>query len=153
MEPNYVYRCKVLRVVDGDTLDVDLDLGFSVRLLSRVRLMGIDTPESRTRNLHEKKLGLAAKARLKELISEAMPLPGKRGRKDIAIKTAKVGRGKFGRILASLLVNGLDCNEILINEDHARRYFGGSKGEFGPWTKVECGQVYRWTSQGYEEVR
>ena len=66
----YVYKCKVTRVVDGDTLDVVLDLGFAINYNDRVRLMGIDTPESRTRNLKEKALGLASKARLKELCTQ-----------------------------------------------------------------------------------
>ena len=64
MEPNYVYRCVITRVVDGDTVDADIDLGFDMVYKERIRLMGIDTPESRTRNLKEKALGLASKARI-----------------------------------------------------------------------------------------
>ena len=64
----FEYACKVLRVVDGDTIDVNIDLGFNIWHRGRVRMAGIDTPESRTRNLEEKKLGLASKARLKELL-------------------------------------------------------------------------------------
>ena len=65
----YEYRCKVIRVIDGDTVDVDIDLGFDIMLRDeRVRIMGIDTPESRTRDKVEKKFGLASKARLKELV-------------------------------------------------------------------------------------
>ena len=79
----YEYRCILRRVVDGDTIDVDIDLGFKVWLRKeRVRLYGINTPESRTRNLAEKKLGLLAKARLKELLQ-----------KNFLIKTEKDSKG------------------------------------------------------------
>ena len=87
---DYRYKCVLVRVVDGDTIDINLDLGFGVWLFKqRVRLMGIDTPESRTRNLAEKELGLASKARLVELLD----VP------EFTIITHKDGRGKFGRIL------------------------------------------------------
>ena len=147
MKPNYVYRIKVTRVVDGDTVDVEVDLGFNLFTKDRVRLMGIDTPESRTRNKHEKILGLRSKARLKELIAAA-PV-GKRGRKEIYLSTTKVGKGKFGRILGYIWVNDENVNNILTAENHARPYFGGSKGELGAWTKEEDGVIYRWTSDGY----
>jgi micrococcal nuclease len=148
-EPNYVYRCIVTRVVDGDTCDVSIDLGFDCWIKDRVRLMGIDTPESRTRNKKEKALGLASKARLKELLKVADDIPGKRGKKQVYLQTAKEGKGKFGRILGSLWVNGMNVNDVLVSENHARPYFGGSKGEFGPWTKEEDGAWYRWTPDGY----
>jgi endonuclease YncB( thermonuclease family) len=90
----FEYYCKVNRVVDGDTIDVTVDLGFDIHHSARVRMMGIDTPESRTRNLAEKALGLASKARLKELL---------KGQK-VKIATSKEGKGKFGRILADILV-------------------------------------------------
>ena len=149
--PNYVYRCKITRVVDGDTLDANIDLGFNLWTSDRIRLMGIDTPESRTSNKKEKVLGLASKARLKELLKS----------KQIYLQTSKEGKGKFGRILGTLWVGGYDVNQILIQENHARPYFGGSKGEFGDWTKEEgcdCGGKkrrgcqgtwYRWTPDGY----
>ena len=116
------YRCKVTRVVDGDTIDVNLDLGFNIWHKARVRMLGIDTPESRTRNLDEKALGLASKKRLKELL---------KGQK-VKIATSKEGKGKFGRILADVITidkegNETNCNNQLIEEGHARPYFGGTK--------------------------
>ena len=121
----FEYFCKVNRVVDGDTIDVTVDLGFDIHHSARVRMMGIDTPESRTRNLEEKALGLASKARLKELL---------KGQK-IKIETSKEGKGKFGRILADVIVCNKDgteinCNQRLIEEGHARPYHGGKKV---PW--------------------
>ena len=92
--PNYVYRCKITRVVDGDTVDANIDLGFNLWTSDRIRLMGIDTPESRTSNKKEKVLGLASKARLKELLKS----------KQIYLQTSKEGKGKFGRILGTLWV-------------------------------------------------
>ncbi|QDP46216.1 MAG: putative nuclease-like protein [Prokaryotic dsDNA virus sp.] len=118
----YEYRCVLRRVVDGDTIDVDIDLGFKVWLRKeRVRLYGINTPESRTRNLDEKKLGLLAKARLKELLQ-----------KNFTIRTEKDGKGKFGRILGVPYVEGHNICEQLIEEGHARSYFGYGPKE--PWT-------------------
>ena len=127
----YVYKCKVTRVVDGDTLDVVLDLGFAINYNDRVRLMGIDTPESRTRNLKEKALGLASKARLKELCTQH--------KGNLVLRTSKEGKGKFGRILGSLFPSGSDVslNDMLVTEGHARPYYGGSKDELGEWTKEE----------------
>ena len=126
----YVYKCKVTRVVDGDTVDVVLDLGFSIDYRDRVRLMGIDTPESRTRNLKEKALGLASKARLKQLCAEY--------KGDLILRTSKDGKGKFGRILGSLFsIDGFDFNDQLIEEGYARDYYGGSKDELGAWAKEE----------------
>ena len=147
--PNYVYRCVVTRVVDGDTVDADIDMGFNMFSKDRIRLMGLDTPESRTRNKHEKQHGLAAKTRLKELIAGATTIPGKRGKKNVYLQTSKEGKGKFGRILGTLHVNGENLNEILIRENHARPYYGGSKDEHGPWTKDIDGVEYCWTPGGY----
>ena len=112
----YVYKATVERVVDGDTIDVTLDLGFDVRLhKQRCRLAGIDTPESRTRDLAEKKLGLAAKDRLIELCSGP-----------ISIKS--FGKGKYGRILAiPYTEDGKDICQLLIKEGHAVEYDGGKK--------------------------
>ena len=119
------YMVKVTRVVDGDTIDVSVDLGFDIWHNARVRMMGIDTPESRTRNLEEKALGLASKARLKELL---------KGKK-IRLECSKEGKGKFGRILADVVTidkegNEININNRLIEEGHARPYFGGKKV---PW--------------------
>ena len=115
------YRCKLLRVVDGDTIDVNLDLGFNVWHKARVRMLGIDTPESRTRNLEEKAMGLASKARLKALL---------KGNK-VEIECSKE-KGKFGRVLGIVWAtdkegNRTNCNDQLCAEGHARPYFGGKK--------------------------
>ena len=112
----FVYNATLERIVDGDTFDCCLDLGFDVKLhKQRVRLHGIDTPESRTRDLAEKKLGLAAKARLKELCV------GK-------LKIKSLGKGKYGRILGIPYdENGKDICKILIKEGHAVEYYGGKK--------------------------
>ena len=122
----YEYRCKVLRVVDGDTVDVDIDLGFGIVLKDeRVRIMGIDTPESRTRDKVEKLFGLASKARLKELVG---------GRSGPILKTQinKRGedmKGKFGRILGDFIIGDKMLTEILIEEGHAVKYFGQNKAD------------------------
>jgi len=118
------YNCKVTRVVDGDTIDVNIDLGFQVWHKARVRMLGIDTPESRTRRLDEKALGLASKARLKEMLKD----------KKVRIECAKE-KGKFGRVLAIVWAmdkegNDVNCNDQLCVEGHARPYFGGKKV---PW--------------------
>jgi micrococcal nuclease len=120
MSQPYYYNCTLDRVIDGDTIDVDIDLGFNVVLSKqRVRLHGIDTPESRTRNLAEKKLGLAAKERLKELCGEKLQL-------------LSLGKGKYGRILGiPHTENGEDICKMLISEGHAVEYFGGKKQKWG----------------------
>ena len=117
----FSYLCKLQRVVDGDTIDVNIDLGFHIWHKVRVRMLGIDTPESRTRNLKEKALGLASKARLKELL---------KGQK-LDIECSKE-KGKFGRVLGVVFAtdkegNRIDCNNQLCIEGHARPYFGGKK--------------------------
>ena len=123
----YEYRCRVIKVIDGDTVDVDIDLGFDIMLRDeRVRIMGIDTPESRTRDKVEKKFGLASKARLKELIG------GKSGPilKTQINKKGEDMRGKFGRILGDFVTeDGRMVTDILVEEGHAVAYFGGSKEE------------------------
>ena len=126
----YDYKCKVVKVVDGDTVDVDIDLGFGIWMKNeRVRIMGIDTPESRTRDLVEKKFGLAAKERLKSLLGESTVL-----RTQIA-KNGEDMKGKFGRILGDFDVYDAKTDavrpvtKILIDEGHAVLYFGGSKEE------------------------
>ena len=119
----YEYRAIIRRVVDGDTVDITLDLGFDILYNNRIRLLGIDTPESRTRDLDEKKLGLAAKDRVKELCPVGST---------VMVKTTKDGRGKFGRILGEIYVDGPDdavvnVNRLLVDEGHAVEYFGGKK--------------------------
>jgi len=123
------YDVKVLKVVDGDTVDVDIDLGFGVTLTDeRVRIMGIDTPESRTRDKVEDLFGEAAKARLKELMKHGGKLITTEDRKGEDMK------GKFGRILGDFYVERWEgkkerVTDILVEEGHAVAYFGGSKEE------------------------
>ena len=119
------YDVVVVKVVDGDTIDVDIDLGFGVTLKDeRVRIMGIDTPESRTRDKVEDLFGEAAKARLKELMANGAKLITTEDRKGEDMK------GKFGRILGDFRVpDGRKVTDILIEEGHAVAYFGGSKEE------------------------
>ena len=128
----YEYHVTVTKVIDGDTIDVDIDLGFSVVLKKqRVRLMGIDTPESRTKDLEEKKFGKASKAYLKELLS--------RGN----VSLISHDKGKFGRILGELWVHSVDneghpvfenrtkfcVNAQMINDNHAVAYSGENKDD------------------------
>ena len=117
----FEYKASLVKVVDGDTIDVDLDLGFGVWLKKqRVRLYGINTPESWTRDLEEKKRGLAAKDRVIELIENC---------EELSIKTIlnKKARGKYGRILADILADGINVNQTLVSEGHAVEYFGGKR--------------------------
>ena len=115
------YVKKVTRVVDGDTIDVEIDLGFDISFSSRVRLAGIDTPESRTRDKDEKVLGLEAKAYLKKEIESA---------KTVVIKTEKMDSSeKYGRILGWLFLDGstVSMNEKMIADGHAWGYTGKTK--------------------------
>ena len=98
----YEYKCKIIKVVDGDTVDVDIDLGFGMWIKDeRVRIMGIDTPESRTRDKVEKKFGLASKAKLKSLLGKSGVLKTQVNKKGEDMK------GKFGRILGDFIVGCL----------------------------------------------
>jgi len=124
----YQYKAKLVRVVDGDTVDAMIDCGFSIFKKERIRLHGIDAPESRTRDKAEKKRGLAAKARLKELIKE--------GKNVFTIETSVDKKGKYGRLLGKLFrlyeefkpANEMrSYNQILIDEEHAVEYYGGKK--------------------------
>jgi micrococcal nuclease len=119
----YEYRVNVVKVVDGDTVDVDIDLGFGVWLKNeRVRIMGIDTPESRTIDKVEKKFGLAAKARLKSLLGKQAIL------KTQVNKSGEDMKGKFGRILGDFVAeDGRMVTEVMVAEGHCVPYFGGSK--------------------------
>jgi len=117
----YEYGCTVERVVDGDTIDVVLDLGFDIRFKSRVRLYGIDTPESRTRDKDEKVRGKMAAAFLKEAVDN--------GAKVVIETKLKDSRGKYGRVLGNVLVDGVNINEALIKNFLAVAYFGQSKDE------------------------
>ena len=124
MMQNNEYDVVVIKVVDGDTVDVDIDLGFGVCLKDeRVRIMGIDTPESRTRDKVEDLFGEAAKARLKELMKDGGKLITTED------KHGEDMKGKFGRILGDFKVGDKKVTDILIEEGHAVAYFGGSKEE------------------------
>ena len=115
----YEYGCKVTRVVDGDTIDVDLDLGFDIIYKCRVRLYGIDTPESRTRNKDEKVRGKLAAKFLKDAISNG---------KNVILQTQlKDSKGKFGRVLASVIIDGININQKMVTNHLAVRYEGQSK--------------------------
>ena len=115
----FEYKAHLLRVVDGDTLDARIDLGFSVFVKKRIRLMGIDTWESRTKDLEEKKKGLAAKARLIELLQADAG----------EFTLISYGVGKFGRVLGEIEVTAGNVCDILKEEGHAYAYFGGNKEE------------------------
>jgi len=112
----YTYKAKLVRVIDGDTIDAEIDLGFNVLIRQRIRLYGIDTPETRTKDLEEKERGMAAKQRLTELLP-----------KEFIVETIMNKRGKFGRILGILHVEEEDetttnLNDVLVEEGHAVRY-------------------------------
>ena len=144
------YEAELIKVLDGDTIDCYIDMGFDIKIKKRIRYMGIDTWESRTRDLNEKEKGLAAKARNKELLEA--------GR----FKLKSFGTGKFGRVLGEIFVSpeyvgdnitecisnpdsGIDLssdgwvsvNDILIEEGHAYDYHGGKKKDFKKEIKEE----------------
>jgi micrococcal nuclease len=125
----YEYKATVIKVIDGDTVDVDIDLGFGIVLKDeRVRIMGIDTPESRTRDKVEKVFGLAAKERLKELLDDKPIL------KTQINKDGEDMKGKFGRILGDFIVERYEGEEelvtdVMIDEGHAVPYHGQSKDD------------------------
>tara|TARA_R100000700_G_scaffold19514_1_gene26168 strand:+ start:3628 stop:3996 length:369 start_codon:yes stop_codon:yes gene_type:complete len=121
----YTYNIELLRVVDGDTIDAKIDLGFDVSVKKRVRFMGVNTPESRTRDLEEKARGLAAKDRVKQLLKGSD-----------TIQLVSHGVGKYGRCLGELNIDVVDgkknltlvsVNELLIKEGHAVEYHGGKR--------------------------
>ena len=121
----YTYNIELIRCIDGDTVDAYIDLGFSVKVKKRIRLHGINTPESRTRDLEEKAKGLAAKDRLKAILEGAK-----------SIQLNSFGVGKYGRCLGELhvdMLDGKECitltnvNQLLITEGHAVAYHGGKR--------------------------
>lgn len=117
----YTYKARLDRVVDGDTVDVVIDLGFDIFHKCRCRLYGINTPESRTKDLQEKERGLAAKAYVVDWFN---------WNKDCYIQTQKDGKGKYGRILAKIYADEemtVCLNEQLIDSGHAVEYFGGTR--------------------------
>ena len=121
----YTYNIKLDRVIDGDTIDAFIDLGFDIHVKKRIRFAGINTPESRTRDLEEKARGLAAKDRVKQLLD---------GCDNITLQSH--GVGKFGRCLGELMLDRVDgkekltlvsLNKLLISEGHAVEYHGGKR--------------------------
>ena len=124
----YIYRAKLDRVVDGDTVDALIDVGFDIWFKKRIRFKGVDTWESRTRNLEEKALGLKAKARTKELLEKVSSKSG-------YFRIKSYGLGKYGRVLADVFIRDKDgkqwnINKTLISEGHAYVYDGGKKKVF-----------------------
>ena len=124
----YIYKAKLERVVDGDTIDALIDLGFNTWVKKRIRYKGIDTWESRTKDLDEKKLGLAAKDRNKELLESVSSKPG-------YFRLKSHGVGKYGRVLGEIFVKDIEgieynVNQTLIDEGHAYEYEGGKKKMF-----------------------
>ena len=114
----YEYTARVLKVVDGDTLDLPIDLGFNIWITQRCRLQGIDTPETRTLDSAEKVLGLKAKAVLEGLVQTA---------KTVTVRTAK--EDKYGRVLVTLFLDLININESLVASGYAWRYDGGTKDQ------------------------
>ena len=121
----YTYNIELLRVVDGDTIDAKIDLGFDIWVKKRVRFLGVNTPECRTKDLEEKAKGLAAKDRVKSLLE---------GCKNIQLQSH--GVGKYGRCLGELFIDIVDgqekltlesVNKLLIIEGHALEYHGGKR--------------------------
>ena len=121
----YIYNIKLLKIIDGDTIDANIDLGFDVTVKKRIRFMGVNTPECRTRDLEEKAKGLAAKERVRQLLEGSN-----------RIQLTSHGVGKFGRCLGEIHVDMVDgkekmtlesVNELLIKEGHAVEYHGGKR--------------------------
>ena len=121
----YTYNIELLKVVDGDTIDANIDLGFDISVKKRVRFSGVNTPECRTKDLEEKAKGLAAKDRVKQLLEGSN-----------RIQLTSHGVGKFGRCLGEIHIDMVDgkekvtlesVNELLIKEGHAVEYHGGKR--------------------------
>ena len=124
----YIYRAKLDRVVDGDTVDALIDVGFDIWFKKRIRFMGLDTWESRTRDLEEKKLGKLAKERTRQLLEDVSSKSG-------YFRVKSHGLGKYGRVLGEIFIIDKDgkqwnVNETLIAEGHAYVYDGGKKKVF-----------------------
>ena len=111
----YIYRAKLERVVDGDTIDALIDVGFDIWIKKRIRFKGIDTWESRTRDLEEKKKGLAAKQFVVDFLEEG------------SFNLISHGVGKYGRCLGEVVLDGVNMNEELVKHGHAYKYHGGNK--------------------------
>ena len=111
----YTYKAKLDRVIDGDTVDANIDLGFDITIHKRIRLAGIDTPESRTRDLEEKARGLASKDKLIELLGDG----------NFVLESKEVG--KYGRVLGTLHIDDMNINDTFVKEGFAVEYDGGTK--------------------------
>ena len=132
----YIYKGKLERVVDGDTIDALIDVGFDIWVKKRIRYKGIDTWESRTRNLEEKAKGLEAKARNKELLEVVSDKPG-------YFRIKSYGVGKYGRVLGEIFIRDIDGNEMMINEtlerwvesllERAGKCVGSQLVDIQPW--------------------
>ena len=124
----YIYKAKLEKVIDGDTIDALIDVGFDIWIKKRIRYKGIDTWESRTKDLDEKKLGLAAKDRNKELLESVSSKSG-------YFRLKSHGVGKYGRVLGEVFIKDIEgieynVNQTLIDEGHAYVYDGGKKKMF-----------------------
>ncbi len=108
----YEYNAKLIRVIDGDTIDASIDLGFDVWVKKRIRLYGIDAPESRTRDLEEKKKGIETKEKLEQLLEA----------NEGTFTVRSEGVGKYGRCLGVIIVDGNNINESLVKEGYAKEY-------------------------------
>ena len=129
------YKVKIRRIVDGDTVDVDIDLGFDTILSKqRIRLYGIDTPESRTRDKEEKFYGKLSAKFLKEQCKNSS---------EIFLKTYLDKKGKFGRILGELIVDGVNINKMMIEKYMAVEYYGQSKDEIDKEHQINRVQLNR----------
>ena len=131
----YEYKVKIRRIVDGDTVDVDIDLGFDMILSKqRIRLYGIDTPESRTRDKEEKFYGKLSAKFLKEQCKNSS---------EIFLKTYLDKKGKFGRILGEFIVDGVNINKLMIEKYMAVEYYGQSKDEIDKEHQINRVQLNR----------
>lgn len=108
----YSYKAKLIHVIDGDTIDAMIDLGFDIWIKKRIRLYGINAPEIRTKNLEEKKAGIAAKDRLCEIMEQC----------DYKFILISHGTGKYGRCLGTLLIEDVNINKLLLGEGFAKEY-------------------------------
>ena len=111
------YNCKITRVVDGDTLACIIDLGFNITIKQRIRMYGINAPESRTTDLKEKEKGIAAKNRLEQLLKD----------NDYDCVLKSYGVGKFGRCLGEIFIDKVNINNQFIEDGWGKQYFGGKR--------------------------
>jgi len=108
----YEYKAKLIKIIDGDTIDAEIDLGFKVSVRKRIRFLGINAPETRTRDLEEKQAGLKTKSRLETLFDASKGV--------FTLKSH--GVGKYGRVLGEIFIENININELLLNEGLASKY-------------------------------